>query len=155
MVKIRDYAAPDAAAFRALNLAWIETLFEVEAEDLAQLDDPKTHILDKGGRILIADYDGDAVGTVGLVPGHEAGTVELIKMSARSDLQGQGIGKALMQAALDAARAMGARKIWIETNTKLGPALNLYKRSGFRELSVDERVQTPYDRCDCQLELIL
>lgn len=150
---IRDFRPDDAAAFRDLNLAWVEQYFTVEAEDRAQLDDPQTHILDPGGAILMAELNGEAVGTVGLVPGHGAGVLELIKMSARSDVKGQGIGRALMDAAIEKARDMGATKIWLETNTKLDAALALYRKSGFRELTGDEVTPTPYDRCNCQMLL--
>ena len=154
-VTVRSYRPEDARAFRDLNLAWVEAYFTVEAEDRAQLEDPQTHILDKGGAILIAELAGDVVGTVGLVPGHGAGVLELIKMSARSDVQGKGIGRALMDAAIARARQMGAKKIWLETNTVLAAALALYRKSGFRELKGDEITETPYDRCNCQMELDL
>ena len=152
---VRDYVPTDATAFRDLNLAWVEKFFTVEDEDRAQLEDPQTHILDKGGAILMAELDGVAVGTVGLVPGHHAGMLELIKMSARSDVQGKGIGRALMDAAIAKSREMGATQIWLETNTVLDAALALYRRSGFRELSGDELTPTPYDRCNCQMLLEL
>ena len=59
---VRDYSSADAIAFRDLNLAWVETYFTVEPEDRAQLDDPQTHILDKGGAILTeVTEDGAAV----------------------------------------------------------------------------------------------
>jgi putative acetyltransferase len=154
-VLVRGFRSDDANAFRDLNLAWVEAYFTVEAEDRAQLEDPQTHILDQGGAILIAELDGDVVGTVGLVPGHGDGVLELIKMSARSDVQGKGIGRALMDAAIVQARRMGASKIWLETNTILAAALALYRKSGFRELSGDELTETPYDRCNCQLVLEL
>ncbi|MEO1553646.1 MAG: GNAT family N-acetyltransferase, partial [Pseudomonadota bacterium] len=127
--------------------------FTVEAEDRAQLDDPQTHILGKGGAILMAELNGETVGAVGLVPGHGAGVLELIKMSARDDVKGQGIGRALMNAAIEKARDMGASKIWLETNTKLAAALALYRKSGFRELTGDDLTPTPYDRCNCQMVL--
>ena len=152
---VRDYTPNDAAAFRDLNLAWVEAFFTVEDEDRAQLEDPNTHIFDKGGAILIAEYKGEAVGTVGLVPGHGDGVLELIKMSARSDIQGKGIGRALMDAAIEKAREMGASQIWLETNTSLEAALALYRKSGFRELTGDELTPTPYDRCNCQMLLDL
>jgi putative acetyltransferase len=148
---VRDYTPADATAFRDLNLAWVEKFFTVEAEDRAQLEDPQTHILDKGGVILIAEYEGEAVGTVGLVPAHDAGVLELIKMSARSDIQGKGTGRALMDAAIAKSREMGASHIWLETNTSLEAALALYRKSGFRELTGDELTPTPYDRCNCQM----
>lgn len=152
---VRDYVPADAIAFRDLNLAWVEAYFTVEAEDRAQLGDPQTHILDKGGAILIAELDGEAVGTVGLVPGHGETVLELIKMSARNDVKGRGIGRALMDAAINKARDMGATKIWLETNTKLDAALALYRKSGFRELTGDDVTPTPYDRCNCQMLLEL
>ncbi len=152
---VRDYTPADAAAFRDLNLAWVEAYFTVEDEDRAQLDDPQTHILDKGGAILIAELEGEPVGTVGLVPGHGDQVLELIKMSARSDVKGRGIGRALMNASIEKARAMGATRIWLETNTKLDAALALYRKSGFRELTGDELTPTPYDRCNCQMLLEL
>ena len=154
-MSVRDYTQNDAAAFRDLNLAWVEAFFAVEDEDRAQLEDPNTHILDKGGAILIAEYEGEPVGTVGLVPGHHEGMLELIKMSARSDIQGKGIGRALMDAAIERAREMGAAQIWLETNTSLEAALALYRKSGFRELTGDELTPTPYDRCNCQMLLDL
>lgn len=154
-VSVRGYRSDDANAFRDLNLAWVEAYFTVEAEDRAQLEDPQTHILDQGGAILIAELDGDVVGTAGLVPGHGDGVLELIKMSARSDVQGKGIGRALMDAAIAQARHMRASKIWLETNTVLAAALALYRESGFRELTGDEVTETPYDRCNCQMVLEL
>jgi len=152
---VRDYTPADATAFRDLNLAWVEAYFTVEDEDRAQLDDPQTHILDKGGAILIAELEGEPVGTVGLVPGHGDQVLELIKMSARSDVKGRGIGRALMDASIEKAKAMGATRIWLETNTKLDAALALYRKSGFRELTGDELTPTPYDRCNCQMLLEL
>lgn len=154
-VIVREYTAEDAVAFRDLNLAWVEAFFTVEAEDRAQLEDPQTHILDPGGAILIAEYKGEAVGTAGLVPGHGKGVLELIKMSARTDVQGKGIGRALMEAAIAKSRDMGAAQIWLETNTKLAAALALYRKVGFRELTGDEVTPTPYDRCNCQMLLDL
>lgn len=155
VVTVRDFRPSDAEAFRDLNLAWVEQYFTVEAEDRAQLEDPQTHILDQGGAILIADLGGMPVGTVGLVPGHQEGVLELIKMSARSDVTGRGIGRALMDAAIEKARVMNATKIWLETNTVLAAALALYRKSGFRELTGDELTDTPYDRCNCQMVLEL
>ena len=152
---VRDYTQADAAAFRDLNLAWVEKYFTVEAADRAQLEDPQTHILDRGGSILIAEYAGEVVGTVGLVPGHDDGVLELTKMSAREDIQGKGIGRALMDAAITKSRQMGASHIWLETNTSLAAALALYRKSGFRELTGDELTPTPYNRCNCQMILDL
>jgi GNAT superfamily N-acetyltransferase len=59
----------------------------------------------------------------------------------------------LVAAVVDHARAMGMRRVYIETNSVLGPALKLYRDAGFVPLR--ERIATPYQRADVQLELIL
>lgn len=155
MIRVRDFQPEDGPAFKALNLAWIEPLFDVEPSDLAQLDDPRTMIVDKGGRVLIALLNNVPVGTAGLVWSHEPGTLELVKMSARSDVRGQGIGKALVMACLKYARDMKAERIWLESNRKLEAAIGLYRAAGFRELTEDEHAPTPYSRCDIQMVLDL
>ncbi len=155
MITIRPFSPSDSPAFRDLNLAWIKEHFEIEPEDQAQLDDPQSYILDKGGLILIADFDGETVGTVALVPGHVPNTIELIKMSAREDLRGRGIGKALMTAAIESAREKNAARIWLETSTKLDAAIALYKKFGFRDLRPEEWGDTPFSRCNSQMVLEL
>ena len=81
--------------------------------------------------------------------------LELVKMSARTDLRGKGIGKALMSACVVAAREMGATRIWLESNRKLDAALGLYRAAGFRELACEEQTPSPYSRCDIQMVLNL
>lgn len=154
-MKIRPFTETDKGAFRDLNLAWIERYFDIEDEDRAQLNDPDTHILGRGGIILVAEIENEVVGTVGLVPGHDAGELELIKMSAREDLRGKGIGRGLMEAAINKAKELGATSLWLETSTKLDAALHLYKKVGFRELTAEECAPTPYARCNCQMVLEL
>ena len=155
MVTIRPYQPTDAAAFRDLNLLWIEQYFVVESSDRTQLENPETNILAIGGRILIAELNGKPVGTTALIPGHGEGTVELAKMSVHPDMHGKGVGKALMTSAIKLAGEMGASRIWLETNKVLTAALALYRNAGFRELSGDELSATPYDRCNCQMILKL
>ena len=53
-LRIVPYEARHAAAFRELNLAWIEEHFAVEEPDRQQLLDPVATILAPGGAILIA-----------------------------------------------------------------------------------------------------
>ncbi|MEO1656185.1 MAG: GNAT family N-acetyltransferase [Pseudomonadota bacterium] len=154
-VTVRHFTPADIPAFRDLNLAWIERYFEVETKDRQMLDDPDSHIAAKGGRILLADLDGETVGTVALIPMAELGVIELAKMAVREGLRGHGIGQALMAAAKIEAQAMGGEQIWIETHNSLETAMNLYLKSGFRLLEADEWSPTPYSRCNTQLILKL
>jgi ribosomal protein S18 acetylase RimI-like enzyme len=151
-IVIRPFAPGDEAAFRDINLEWIERFFAVEDKDRETLGNPRKYILDPGGAIFLA-IDGDApVGAVALIV-MGGGSVELAKMGVRPAAQGRGAGRRLVAAAVEHARAMGMRRIYIETNSVLGPALRLYRQAGFVPLK--ERIATPYARADVQLELIL
>ncbi len=149
---IRAFRPGDEAAFRDINLEWIERFFAVEQKDRDVLGNPRKYILDPGGEILLA-LDGDApVGVVALMMMSE-GSVELAKMGVRPAAQGKGAGRLLVAGAIAKAREMGMRRVYIETNSTLGPALKLYRDAGFKPLR--EAVPSPYARADVQLELFL
>src|SRR5262245_36638118 len=129
-VRIRAFQAGDEETFRILNEEWIERYFRIEEPDRKTLNNPRGSILDRGGAIFIAEEDGRAVGCCALIP-NEPGVLELAKMAVTESSQGRGIGAGLMAAAVEAARAMGAARLMLETNSTMGPAIRLYARSGF------------------------
>lgn len=154
-VSVVHFEARHAAAFSALNIAWLERFFTVEDKDREQIGDAQARVIDKGGAILIAeDENGAAIGCVALVPYGE-GELELAKMAVAETAQGRGVGRKLMDAAIKLARTMGARSIYLESNSALTPAVTLYERSGFRHLSPDERPHSPYARCDVYMRRTL
>lgn len=145
-----------AQAFRDLNLAWIERYFgAAEAKDYELLDAPWDGIIGKGGGILMAENgEGQAVGTVALVPLGD-GVLELAKMAVDERCRGQGIGALLVDAAVALARRQGARALYLESNARLVPAVRLYERAGFRHLPPEARPPSPYARCDVYMRLDL
>lgn len=50
--------------------------------------------------------------------------------------RGQGLGRRLLQAALDHARQIGAEKVELSVYTTNAPAIALYRRCGFNEIGV-------------------
>jgi hypothetical protein len=60
-----------------------------------------------------------------------------------------------MEAAIAKARQLSAKRLYIETNHTLTPAIRLYKAHGFQELPPDRKVQSPYVRADVFMELLL
>jgi ribosomal protein S18 acetylase RimI-like enzyme len=132
MIRIVDYDPQWRADFARLNIDWLERYFVVEPIDRVVLSDPGTHILANGGRVLFAiDADGRAIGTVALK--HEgAGVYELTKMAVDPAHQGRGIGRLLMEGALQTYRALDGRELFLESSSKLAPALKLYESVGFR-----------------------
>lgn len=151
-IQIIGYTPAFQYDFRALNEEWISAYFEMEEADYKALDHPQEYILDKGGHIYIALYDGIAVGTCALIRMDDA-TFELAKMAVSPKVQGKGIGYMLGEAAITKARSLGASRLYLESNTKLKPAVQLYYKLGFQRL-VNGR-PTPYARCDIQMEYML
>lgn len=155
-ITIRLFTDADARAFHDLNEAWISENFEMEIKDREALEDPWTSILTPGGVILMADAAGEPwpVGCVAMVNRGD-GSFELAKMAVTPAAQGSGIGKALIEAVIAKAQEMGASGLYLESNTKLTPAIRLYERSGFRRLSADEGAPSPYARCNIRMWLAL
>lgn len=145
--RIVDFSPHWRGDFARLNLEWLQRWFVVEPIDREVLDDPETHLLADGGRVLFAvDADDRAVGTVALK--HEGdGVYELTKMAVAPELRGTGIGRLLMQGALDAFVGLGGRELFLESSRKLAPALKLYESVGFVHHPAP-RPGSHYDRAD-------
>jgi len=148
-MEIVDFAPEHAGAFKALNEAWISKHFTLEAKDREMLDDPEGKIIARGGKIFMAVDGGRAVGCAALIAMADGG-YEVAKMTVSEDLRGSGLGRKLMQACIDAGAAMGAPRLYLETNSSLAPALRLYRAMGFKDLAPAE---TAYARADTFMEL--
>jgi GNAT superfamily N-acetyltransferase len=150
-LRIVPFRAAHGAAFRDLNLAWIEKYFVVEERDARDLGDPATYILAPGGYIFMAELNGVAVGTVALMR-EEEGVFELAKMTVADSTRGLGVGRALGEASIAHARSIGARKIELLTNSSLQPAITLYRSLGFIDAPLG---QTEYARANVHMVLEL
>ncbi|WP_207424328.1 bifunctional helix-turn-helix transcriptional regulator/GNAT family N-acetyltransferase [Desertivirga brevis] len=152
-VKIVDYKPEYASVFRSLNEEWITKYFKMEASDHKALDNPDESIIQKGGYILVALYDDLPMGVCALLKMQEGDCdFELAKMAVSPEAQGKNIGWLLGQAALHKARELGARKIYLESNTILKPAISLYQKLGFKKVT---GAPSPYERCNIQMEVEL
>ena len=140
-----------AKDFKQLNLEWIEKYFVVEEHDLEQLSNPKENIIDKGGEILFALYEGEIAGVCALIKTGEY-EFELAKMAVSPRFQGKQIGYKLGKYAIETAKLFGAKRIWLESNRILAPAINLYIKLGFKEIPI---TATPYARADIKMELLI
>ncbi|WP_223608309.1 GNAT family N-acetyltransferase [Chryseobacterium sp. OSA05B] len=151
-VTIINYEPQYKEAFKALNEEWIKTFFTMEAGDYKLLDNPEEEIIEKGGHIVFALLDNEAVGTCALVRiSDEPLRFELSKMAVSPKAQGKKIGYLVGQALVDKARELKAESIFLETNSVLVPAIKLYEKLGFKHMPVSG---SAYDRCDTQMLLI-
>jgi len=148
-LRVVPYTREHAAAFRELNLDWIEEYFTVEEIDRRHLLDPEGSIIATGGAIFMAEQDGAAVGCCALLD-HGNGVYEVSKMAVQRSRRGGGIGRVLLDQVIERARAMGAVKLTIISNTILAPAIHLYRELGFHEVPL---ASDAYARGNIALEL--
>lgn len=136
--------------FAALNIEWLQRWFVVEPIDHEVLNDPERFILADGGHVLFAiDGERQALGTVALR--HDGdGVFELTKMAVARTARGRGIGRSLMSAALELFRQVRGRELFLESSSKLTPALTLYESVGFRHHPAP-RAGSHYARADVHM----
>jgi GNAT superfamily N-acetyltransferase len=140
------------ADFERLNREWIERYFAVEEEDRKVFDDPGGTIVEPGGQVFFLVDEQGVQGTCAVIR-HDPETFELAKMAVAPAARGRGYGDRLVEAAAAFARGAGATRLMLVSNTRLGPALNLYRKHGFRDVPLDPG--NGYTRADIQLELAL
>ena len=85
---------------------------------------------------FVVDSDGTVIGGGGVAPldGGDADVCELRKMYFLPEARGIGAGSAMMLRCLDAARAHGFKRCYLETLTGMDAAQALYARHGFQRI---------------------
>jgi len=144
--------SPDLKEYiKTLNLEWLIKYFRVEEKDDLILSNPQEEIIDKGGLIFYAKYNGEILATVSLMKIDET-TFELSKMAVSDKAQGLGIGNKLLLHCLAIAEKNNIKKLILYSNRILLPAIHLYKKFGFVEVPLDEGL---YERANIKMEKII
>jgi len=152
-IRLVNYESKYKDSFKNLNKEWIEKYFIMEAADYKSLDNPEDYILQPGGEIIVALYNENPVGVCALIKSdHEKYDFELAKMAVDPKYHGKGIGILLGEKIIERAVTRKAKCIFLESNTLLNPAINLYRKLDFTEV---KGFESPYKRADIQMELIL
>lgn len=132
-LQIRPFCAADQEPAKQLILAglgerwgWIDSTLNPDLNDIALAYAP--------GIFLVACLDDVLVGTGALMPegtGEEKGALRVVRMSVRTDLRRNGIGRRILDALLDEARRIGCERIVLETTSTWKDAIRFYTRHGF------------------------
>ena len=133
-VTIQGFSPALAPHFHRLNAEWLQRFFSIEPIDEEILRAPFSRIVQPGGEILFAQQGADVVGTCALkvsAPGEHQ--FELTKMAVTARVQGRGVGRLLLEAALASYRILQGRSLFLDTNSQLKPAIRLYESVGFRQ----------------------
>jgi N-acetylglutamate synthase-like GNAT family acetyltransferase len=153
-ITFREFRAGDEEAFWQLNEQWIAKYFVLEEKDVLTLREPEKYILNPGGRIFFATRGDDIVGCCALIA-TGPDSYEVAKMAVDETQRNQGIGKSLLDHVIQEARALGARRLTLETNSRLMNAIHVYESLGFRHIDPSRLEPSPYKRANVFMEQLL
>lgn len=128
-VRVERHAGPRAD---------LRALFE-EAEDSDQQLDAYL----EAGEVLVAIAGNRVVGHLQLIETTAADASEIKNMAVEAAQRGRGIGRTLIQAAIDLARAQGRCTLTVATAAADVRNLRFYQRAGFRIRSVERDAYSP------------
>jgi ribosomal protein S18 acetylase RimI-like enzyme len=129
-VTIVPYENRYARYFKELNRVWIEEYFSVEDIDREVMEHPEERVVAPGGMIFFALYLAEPVGTTAVVT-HGSGVYELSKLAVKEEMKRNGIGRMLIEEALQWVSAHSGHYVFLESNSILAPAIKLYEQAGF------------------------
>jgi len=135
---IRAFAPSDQAAARHLILEGLGEHFgAVDETRNPDIDDITAHYIGRGQLFLVAEDALGLVGTAALV--FEDGAIaQVVRVSVAPRWRRRGLAQALVMRLIEAGRARGLARVWMETNDDWMPAIELYRACGF----------VPYDHRD-------
>jgi putative acetyltransferase len=141
---------PDRLTIRPLEPADVPALLNIIADARREhgITERGVELLEPSDRDIYATYqrqrtlyfvaliDGEVVGGAGVapLPGPDPLTCELQRMYLRADARGRGIGDALLEHCLAAARQFLYVRCYLETVAQMQAAIEFYGRHGFRNL---------------------
>ena len=128
-VRIETYGGPRGE---------LRALFELAEDSAAELD---SYI--DAGRVLAATSDGEIIGHLQLTGTDDPRQVEIKNMAVLEDCQGKGLGRRLIQAAVELVAAEGVTTVLVATAAADIGNLRFYQRPGFRMRSVERDAFTP------------
>ena len=102
--------------------------FEAELTGLAE------HYAAPRGALLLARADGVPAGCVAFHAFGDAGECEMKRMFVPETMRGLGVGRALGDGIVAAARSGGYRRMLLETSRDQRDAIRLYEKLGFSEI---------------------
>jgi len=96
--------------------------------DVMSFGEPKEGVLE-----FVAELDGCPVGSVIVTP-RDDGSANLSKFYVDAECRGHGIGRPLLDYAVQAARAAGLRRLELDTRPMFHAAIHLYESMGWTSM---------------------
>jgi ribosomal protein S18 acetylase RimI-like enzyme len=122
----------DAGALIRDYVAWLGIDLSFQGFDAEIADLSRTYAPPAGDLLLARGDDGAALGCVGVrTLAGRPGACEMKRLYVRDAARGTGAGRALAEASVAAARALGYREMLLDTLDSMALALALYRGLGF------------------------
>ncbi|HEX4598960.1 MAG TPA: GNAT family N-acetyltransferase [Burkholderiaceae bacterium] len=125
-----DFAAAHSLFLEYAQQLGVSLCFQGFAEELETLDQMygPPH-----GCLMLARHGDEHIGCIG-VRRIDAQVCEMKRLYVRDVARGSGTGRRLAQAAIEAGRGLGYRKMVLDTLGDMAAARNLYATLGFRQI---------------------
>jgi N-acetylglutamate synthase-like GNAT family acetyltransferase len=150
-MEIIEYTPKYKQDFIKFNTDWIVDNFGfLEDEDLETFEKIDEHLAN-GAMIYIAVENETALAVCMAMP-MKNGTWEICKLASNKLVFHKGAGSTVFKAAMDWAINHGAERLFLLSNSKLKPALHIYKKFGFKEIKLNDY---EYIRGDIAFEYIV
>ena len=108
------------------------------------LSDIEKNYFANHGHFEVVEHNDEIVGSFGIYRISES-MCELRKMYLKEECRGKGLGRQMLERALDKAKELGYEQCELETATVLKEAIALYEKFGFREVKPQGQLCS---RCD-------
>lgn len=137
-VRISSFSATDLPAITSLFRAYAASLpidlgYQGFDGELASL--PGKYAPPTGALLIARDANGAALGCVAMRPLDEPGVCEMKRLYITPAGRGQGLGRHLARAIIEAARAAGHHEMRLDTLSTMHEAQALYRALGFTEIA--------------------
>ena len=137
---IRFVTSSDIREFIQCYIQVFQTLYNILPDDyvtkqITHASTPDYHqkvqsLLDNSNNILLISQQNETV--TGMAWGNvKEGAAWLGFMGVKEQFRGKGLGRSLLNRFIDESRARGARRISLDTDPSLVPAIRLYESEGF------------------------
>src|SRR5450432_1379676 len=131
---IRDAAVGDMATVAALFREYaqgigVDLAYQGFENELAAL--PGVYAPPRGVLLLATSHEGRPIGCVAVRPMAESDCCEMKRLHIRREARGSGLGRALAESAIDAARKIGYARMRLDTLPTMIAAQALYAKLGF------------------------
>lgn len=120
---LRPGSPADVATLAALDAAAFEPIWHFAANDI-------TEMLIRG-RVCVAEVEGRPAGYTAILPNSQQ-EAQLARIGVAPDLQGLGIGRQLLEEAIDYTRTQGYSSLLLNTQESNTRSQRLYTAAGFK-----------------------